>query len=196
MNSSDQPLEAARALLEPGEVLLWADRPEAAALVRSKRQHFLRGALGLVVIAGFFLLSFLPNWPEGAKGVLLGGFVVLAVAYCLWLLAAPKLAQTAAGRMVYAVTDRRAMILETWPRRRLRVFRPADLDEPQVLPADTGLGSVVFVHRKLPWWERSAGGGYRTEVFYGIAEPERVGAALEALRSGAPPSTRLPDEDA
>ena len=193
MNSPNDTLEVARGLLEPGETLLWADRPNPETLVRSKRPQVIRGLMGLVVIAGFFFLSFLPNWPEGAKGLLLAAFLVVAVAYCLWLTAARRVAKSAAGHTVYAVTDRRALVLETWPRRRLRVFNPPDLDEAEVVTAAPGLDTVVFVHRKLPWWERSAGGGYRIEAFYGIAEGQSVGAALDKLRQGEPPV--LAEED-
>jgi len=193
MNTSDEPLQTARGLLEPGEALHWADRPNTEILVRAKRPQVLRGLLGLAIITLFFWLSFLPNWPDGAKGQLLAAFLVVAVAYCCWLVAAPLVARTAASGTVYAVTDRRVLVWETWPRRRLRVFRPKDLDEAEVVAAAPGLDTVVFVHRKLPWWERSAGGGFRIEAFYGVAEGEGVGDAIDKLRLGEPPA--MAEED-
>ena len=196
MTSSHSILEAARALLAPGETLVWAERPDAQVLARSKLPQVIRGGLGLVLIAGFFWVSFLPNWPQGLAGVLLGLFVALGVVYCGWLLAAPAVARAAAGRMLYAVTDRRVVIQESWPLARLRSFAPADLDAPLVSPAAPGLGSVVFVNRKLPWWQRSAGGGHRIEAFYGVPGAQQVAEAIELLRSGGEPPARLPEEDA
>ncbi|GAB4237802.1 MAG: hypothetical protein Tsb0032_42380 [Kiloniellaceae bacterium] len=186
MPPSGEPLEAARALLEPGETLLWADRPDPQVLARSRLPQVIRGALGLVILAGFFWFSFLPNWPQGAAGLLMGLFVVVALVYCGWLLAARLVARRAAGATLYAVTDRRVLVQENWPFRRLRSFTPPDLDEPLVGTAAPGLGSVVFLNRKLPWWQRSAGGGTRLEAFYGVAEAQQVAAAIERLRQGAP----------
>ncbi|HEY9539227.1 MAG TPA: hypothetical protein VIS03_16655, partial [Kiloniellaceae bacterium] len=60
MNTAD-PLDAARRALEPGETLVWADRPDPQALARSRLPQVIRGVLGLAVIATFLWLSFLPN---------------------------------------------------------------------------------------------------------------------------------------
>lgn len=199
MSAADDPLAIARAALAPGEQLIWADRPDPRALARSRLPQFIRGVLGLAVIVGFLWLSFVPNWPEGLRGLLLLLFLAAATAYSLWLLAAPAVASRAASRTVYAVTDRRLLILEDWPRACLRSFVPAELDEPMVSPPARGaggkaLGSVVFIHRKLPWWQRSAGGSYRIEAFYGIAEAQRVAGQITALRSGGHEAPA--DEDA
>ena len=189
MSAADDPLAVARTALAPGEQLVWADRPDPRALARSRLPQFIRGLLGLAVIAGFLWLSFVPNWPGGLRGVLFLLFVAVVTAYSLWLLAAPAVARRAAAQTVYAVTDRRLMTLESWPRRRLRSFAPAELDDPVVAPAAPGprgdLGSVVFIHRKLPWWQRSAGGSYRIEAFFGIVEAARVAERIEQLKADA-----------
>ncbi|MGE5767203.1 MAG: hypothetical protein ACM35H_08435, partial [Bacteroidota bacterium] len=65
---------------------------------------------------------------------------------------------------------------------------PAELDDPMVAAApgpDGALGSVVFIHRKLPWWQRSAGGSYRIEAFFGIPEARQVAALVEELKADA-----------
>jgi hypothetical protein len=193
----EDPLETARAALAPGETLVWADRPDPQALARARLPQLIRGLLGLAVIAGFLWLSFAPNWPGGLRGLLFAVFLAVVTLYSLWLLAAPLVARQAAGRTVYAVTDRRLIIFEDWPRRRLRSFAPAELDYPVVAPAAPGprgdLGSVVFIHRKLPWWQRSAGGSYRIEAFYGIADAQRVAERVDALKQGgASPSDEAP----
>lgn len=200
MTSSDATLAEARALLQPEEALVWADRPDPRMLARAKVPQVIRGSLGLAAIAGFFWFSFLPRWPEGAFGALLALFLVGAMLYCLWLMAGPLLAPTQAIRSLYAITDRRVMVLETWPFRRFRSFAPADLDAPLVSPVAPGLGApglgtVVFVHRKLPWWWRSAGGGTRIEAFYGIAGAQQVAEEIDRLR-GVPEPEHLPEEDA
>ena len=198
MTPSDDPLEAARAVLEPGETLVWADRPDPQVLARARLPQVIRGLLGVAVIVGFLWLSFVPNWPGGLRGLLLTVFLAVAMLYSLWLLAAPWVARRAAGRTVYAVTDRRVLVLEDWPFKRQRAFAPAALDDTLVAPATPSQrgdrGTVVFVSRKLPWWQRSAGGSYRIEAFYGIAEAQQVAERIESLRRAAdetPPQETL-----
>jgi hypothetical protein len=183
LTSPFDPLDVARALLAPGEQLIWADRPGADALARAKLPQVIRGGLGLAVIAGFLWLSFIPNWPGGAGGLLLAVLLVVAVLYALWLLAAPLVARRTAPHTVYAVTDRRVVVSETWPFRRLASFTAAELDYPQVMPGEGGRGTVVFISRKKPWWWRSAGGSYQIEAFFGIAEAARVAALIAALKN-------------
>jgi hypothetical protein len=187
------PLQAARALLQPGEELVWADRPGADELARAKLPHVIRGVLGLVVIAGFLWFSFIPHWPGSFGGLLLAILLAVAVLYCGWLLAAPQVARRAAPQTLYAVTDRRVLISESWPFRRLASFAAAELDEPQVIAGAGGRGTVVFISRTKPWWRRSAGGSYQIEAFFGIAEAARVGELIAELRSPAPESPEASD---
>lgn len=194
-NRPSDPLSDARALLAPGEQLVWADRPGADDLARAKLPQVIRGGLGLAVIAGFLWLSFIPNWPGGLGGLLLAVLLAVAVLYCAWLLAAPQVARRAAPQTVYAVTDRRVLVGETWPFSRLASFAPAELDDPQVIAGEGGRGTVVFVNRKKPWWWRSAGGSYQIEAFFGIAEAARVGALIAALRTPAPEIQDASDSD-
>lgn len=189
MTAADDPLAVARRALEPGERLVWADRPDPRALARSRLPQFIRGLLGIAVIAAFLWLAFIPHWPDGLRGLLLGVFLVAATLYSLWLLAAPLVALQAAEQTVYAVTDCRLLVLEDWPFRRRQSYRPADFDDIVMTPPGAALaggrGSVIFIHRKLPWWQRSAGGSYRIEALYGIPEARQVGERIEALRRAA-----------
>jgi hypothetical protein len=193
MSPLDDPLETARAALQPGETLLWADRPDPRVLARARLPQTIRGVLGLVVIGGFLWLSFIPDWPGGLRGLLFAIFIGAALLYALWLAAAPLLAPRVAAQTVYAVTDRRVLMLEDWPRRRLRAFGPADLDDTLVTTAAPGLGIVVFVNRKLPWWQRGLGNNYRIEAFFGIADAQQVAERIDALKAGEKRAAQPPE---
>ena len=197
MSAANDPLADARALLQPGEALVWADRPDKhpEVLARSKLPNLIRGVLGLAVISGFLWYSFIPNWPGGGRGLLLAVLLVAAVFYALWLLAAPLVARRAAPRTIYAITDRRVLVGTEWPIPRIASFTASELDEPQVVAGPGGRGTVIFVHRKKPWWWRSAGGSYQVEAFYDIADPQRVAKLIEVLRSGIPMLCYLIEED-
>lgn len=191
---SDNPLEVARAALEPGETLVWADRPAEQALARTKLPQVIRGVLGLAVIAGLHWYGYVPDWRQGGQNLLLFGFLAAAALYCMALIVAPNLARISARSMVYAVTDRRLMILSFWPFRSARFFALEELDTPRALANEAGQGSVVFIERKLPWWKRSAGGSYQIEGFYGIADAQRVVEEIEKLRT-APTAADHPEDD-
>ncbi|WP_420348982.1 hypothetical protein [Pelagibius sp.] len=181
-SKTDDPLTVARQELEPGEELIWADRPQPEVLARTKLPQVIRGTLGLAVIAGLHWYGYVPDFRASAESALLFAFLVAAALYCLALVVAPQVTKVSAGRMVYAVTSRRLMILSFWPFRSKRVFMPEDLDEPRALADDSGRGAAVFIERKLPWWKRSAGGSYQIEAFYGIADAPRVTAEIARLR--------------
>ena len=193
-SQADDPLSVARQELEPGETLVWADRPRPDALARTKLPQVIRGTLGLAVIAGLHWYGYVPDFRASAENALMVAFLVAAGLYCLALVVAPQIAKGAAARTVYAVTSRRVMILSRWPFRGRRVFLPAELDEPRALAGASGEGAVVFIERKLPWWKRSAGGSYQIEAFYGIADAPRVAAEIARLR-GPEEASPFDDED-
>lgn len=194
MNPSQDPLETARAALQPGETLLWADRPDPRVLARARLPQTIRGVLGLVVIGGFLWLSFIPDWPGGLRGLFFAVFIAAALLYALWLAVAPLFAQRAAANTVYAVTDRRVLVLEHWPRQRRRAFGPGDLDDTLVTPVAPGpMGIVVFVNRKLPWWQRGLGNNYRIEAFFGIADAQQVAERIDALKAGEKRAAQPPE---
>ncbi|WP_422367737.1 hypothetical protein [Pelagibius sp.] len=191
---SGDPLEIARQALAPGETLIWADRPGLHAYARTKFPQVIRGVLGLAVIAGLHWYGYVPDWRSSTENALLFGFLAAAGLYCIVLVVAPNIARHAARSMVYAVTDRRVMILSFWPFRLERSFAPAELDEPRAMADEGGRGNVIFLERKLGWWRRSAGGSYQIEGFFGIADAPRVAAEIAKLRDPGDPDP-FKDED-
>jgi hypothetical protein len=138
------------AQLQPGERLLWADKPVT-------RMAFLRGWL---VAAGFFfgatvaftILGILIGQGmthdtngfvfAGVPGVLGAGLLAVGIAW-------PRLARRRAERTVYALTDRRGL---AWAPPllgsvRLSVHGPAELSGVQCLPLTGGpdaVGHLIF----------------------------------------------------
>ena len=50
------------------------------------------------------------------------------------------------------------------------------------MATEAGEGAVIFIERKLPWWQRSAGGSYQIEGFFGIGDAPQVAAEIERLK--------------
>lgn len=142
MTSADNPLDFARAGLEPGESLVWAGRPGPAAQPawQLDRTSLLLAAvpfaLGLVLLWQALSAAAAP----GALFYLGGGLVLLCIALtpvaALWR-AARRVRST-----VYAITDRRVLILGG--SRGPRVFLPEELEEPRVRERGAGRGDVAF----------------------------------------------------
>lgn len=96
---------------------------------------------------------------------------------------ATPLRQYRKGReTVYAISDRRALILCRVPRISVRSFQPRDIGELELSFSKNGSGNIVF-HRTL------VSGGRNQQIkrsgFFGIADPQRVEAELAKLRASA-----------
>jgi hypothetical protein len=144
VTSADNPLDLARAVLEPGESLVWAARPGPAAQPawRLDRASLLLAAVPLG--AALFLLWQAVTASGGPGGWLyLGGAVVL-LCIALSPLATLWWASRRIRGTIYAVTDRRLFVLAGGPRRSLRSFAPEELEEPRVRDRSDGRGDVIF----------------------------------------------------
>jgi len=170
--------ELVRAEMQPGEQLLWAGRPGAAALVRS-RQSFLWG--GLLVLA-FSVFWEMGAWFEqvasprplfllwGVPFILCGAGLALYAPASFWL----------ARRMVYAVTDQRLIILHGFPHLRTESFWPADINILTVTERTDGRGGIIFRERVV----RDHEGDSTTlrDGFFGIAAVCDVARLIDDLR--------------
>jgi hypothetical protein len=105
-----------------------------------------------------------------------------------------------ARRTAYAVTDRRAIILEA-TRKGVEVesYEGEDLTSIRKRYHKDATGDLVFaavrVGKRRVRWENN-GHPHSTQGFYGVPEPRRVAKLLEELSRGkeAPPEPLAPDE--
>jgi hypothetical protein len=167
--------QIARGELHPGEILRWVGRPDPVALARSRQGYFWFGLLFL----GFSILwetgaakdsdvrPFMLLW--GVPFILCGAGMVLYAPASLWL----------AHRIVYAVTDRRLMIVHDLAGRRVESFGRSDINALDITERLDGSGDVVF-------WERVVRGGEGDETrrrgFFGTAAVRDVARLVDALR--------------
>jgi hypothetical protein len=186
-----------RAEMLPGEQLRWVGSPSPAALMRS-RQGFFWG--GLLFLAFSILWEMIVWFGQNASPrplLLLWGipFILVGVGLVLYAPASFWLAR----RMAYAVTDRRVLILEGFPRRRTGSFWPVDLNPLEVTERADGHGDIIFRQRVI----RSEEGSSETlrDGFFGIAAVRDVAGLIDDLRDtrgtalseiAAVPSSDLP----
>ncbi|HKQ57467.1 MAG TPA: hypothetical protein VJY35_06335 [Candidatus Eisenbacteria bacterium] len=164
--------EIALGQMNPGERLLWSGcpTPGAAAL----------GALPATLF-GIPFTAFALFWIWGAsqgiekapgpfKFFPLFGIPFLCVG--LGMLLAPLWAWLGARRTVYAVTERRALIITGNGSRTVRSYSGQDIGEITRVEAADGRGTVYFAQRS---WTNSRGFERSTRIgFIGIPEVRRV----------------------
>jgi hypothetical protein len=171
-------IDLVKAEMQSGESLLWAGRPGSAALARSRQKFFwfgllffgfsvfweVGGGLGHVAYPRPLLLL----W--GIPFILVGAGLVLYAPASFWL----------ARRMAYAVTNRRVLILQDFPRRRTESFWPTDLNLLEVTERADGRGDIIFRQRVV----RREEGGSETlrDGFFGIAAVREVAGLIDDLR--------------
>lgn len=166
--------EIAQQALDPGEELIWADAPGPWSLARQA---------GLELFNGLFFFGFAIFWTLNAAQapgpfpfVLFG---VPFVAIGASMLLKPLWLAFGARYMIYAVTDRRLLILKTWPLRRQRSFLPRDIRDLELSEQDDGSGDIVFGSEAVRSGNRLR---QRKIGFFGIADAHRVEAEIRKLK--------------
>jgi len=170
--------DMARAELQRGERLLWASRPSPVALAASRRGYLWGGLIffwfSVLWEAGVLCTADTDSKPLfllwGIPFIFVGAGLTLYAPVSLWL----------AHRMVYAVTDRRLLILHHVPRRCVESFWPADIHMLAVTERANGRGDIRF-------WEcvvRADDDGKvtRDQGFFGIAHVRMVARIAGRLR--------------
>jgi hypothetical protein len=134
-------MEAARNVLAPGEKLLWTDRPRPWAV---GAHNLFRLAAGMPVAAvifafwAFFLFGHSQadvneiKWPIA---ITIGG---------LWLLGSPLWAALIARRLVYAITDRRLMIIGGIFARRVTSYSATAIETIDCRENEDKSGDIIF----------------------------------------------------
>jgi len=171
------------------EELLWAGLPRHKHITNSMTQtNAAISALLLgMVMFGFLAFMFLENSPGQSAPInffTLIGLVVLgltvAIAKGLYLL-------QGARNLVYAITDRRAIILS---KNRVQSFAGKDLQFIERVMHRDGSGDIIF---REEHYKRVAGGAIMTQKservttgFYGVENPSEVEAImLETFQGGS-----------
>ena len=190
--AGDDPRDVARRALQAGEHLVWAGRPGPAA----QPAWQLDRTSWLIAAAPFLAAVFLLWQAVDGTGswadllFLAAGIVMLCIA--LSPLVALWRAVRRVQRTVYAITDRRLLVLPGGSGRALRSFAPEDLDDPQVRERGHGRGDVIFA--TVPEIRQTRQGRQTRLVeaaFTDIADVQRVAREIARLKSRAP-SERAP----
>jgi hypothetical protein len=182
--------EVVRGELNPGEKLLWCGAPELGPFIREATNWIAVPAA--FPVAGFGLYwTWMPlrEWlGYGSLLFFLFGSLVLSISVAM--ASAPLWSRRKATRTLYAVTDRRLMVISRTRGRTTASYHPQDLGVVERRDAADGVGSVVFNVVR----ERDEDGNpFITDEhgFFSIANVRQVERlVLDLKRHGAAPGDR------
>ena len=168
MELAPPPSAAFASRLLPGEQLLWSGRPASAFKLGKKLA--LEILAEIAVFAGIAYLAVeswtSDGWPDRIPDVWLLVTVLLA------LTARTLLPIWRRSRLVYAVTNRRVLILRLGRRPRLSAFELGLLPLFQLNEHQDGTGSILFDEMPDPHSLRPSAFKAIPPAFEGLADPQ------------------------
>lgn len=180
-SAGPDPLTLARAEMVEGETLVWADTSSAKGARRR--------VLPLSLLGGLFLLLALAWLAKAAIAsfwLLILGLPFLLGAAALALL--PWWWPSFSRHTVYGISDRRLLIIQNWPRRRVTSYGPEEIDVIERRENRDGSGDLIFrqeEHGKLRHHQDRRTKRRMSERpvgFYGVPDVRRLEKAVFALK--------------
>jgi hypothetical protein len=182
---SGNPLLVMADEMQRGEKLIWAERPV------SLRAH-MKQKLGMALF-GVPFLAFALFWTAGAASMGAGApmdwiamvfplFGIPFIAVGLGLVLSPLWAGYRARRLIYAISDRRAIIGDFSRTAKIRSWPHTDLDNLQRDENSDGSGNVLFASSLV---RQKNGVAVVREGFVGIGDARRIEHELMNLRKAA-----------
>jgi hypothetical protein len=173
--------EAVRAELSGGEKLLWVGKPTPVRAALQYSDSLLGGILVLVFL-GVFVGFIMPNifrFSTSSGSALFGGLVPVAFVSILLLsiFARPVWEFIAAGATLYAITDRRALIIKpnVWGGKAVKSYGEGQIQMIERHEVADGMGDIIFAREV---YSVSSRYGRRTRTrnigFFGIPNVRAV----------------------
>jgi len=161
--------------LDSGERLLWSGSPAPGGMALAALPVTLFG-IPFTAFAVFWIMTawngtrHLPHEVGPFQFFPLFGVPFLLIG--CGILASPLWAYLSAQRTVYAVTDRRALIIVGWPRATVQSYQASDVGDITRVEGADGRGTVMFASRM---WTGNNGFPNSTRVgFVGIENVRQV----------------------
>lgn len=188
MNQSHDAYRIAEQEMLPGEELLWAEKPLPGRVALQSLPSALLAIpfllVALVIFRQFLGFGMGHLMPGGMMGggsifsIVIGVFVLVG----LWMVLSPLWSYRQGGNTVYAITDRRALIITGG---RVQSYGASDIEVIERRAREDGVGDVIFRYDVIPYSSRNSVTGFndtrtrRKPVgFFGVQDAYRVEALL------------------
>jgi hypothetical protein len=164
--------DAVREQLHPGERVRWLGYPHRAVYTfRETWAAFLFGIFWLAVLIPVFIQ---------ATGTTKWFLIIVFGGVGVWTLASPIREYWRAHRIIYVVTNQRALVLDGLLYRSVAIFLPGDIGPIDVVRGSFGASNILFSARMRwtgQWITREGNIG-----FWAITDPEAAVSALAVLK--------------
>jgi len=183
-SAAETPLTVMQREMQPGEKLVWADRP--ANLGSFSRQSIPQAVFGVPFLGFALFWTYMASMPlrsgggRGDMGFFAYAFPLFGIPFILvgaGLVLSPLLVRWKARRTLYALSDRRVIVRDGSGT--VTSFPLDDLDDISRRDNGDGTGDLVFRREHV---RRSRGSHTKSHGFFGIAEPQRVEQAVARAR--------------
>ena len=182
---SDHSLQSiVRLELRPDEKLLWAHRPAGAALARTE---LVKAVVGIPFLAFALFWTYMAGgkaWLSGEPSLsgLFPLFGLIFVAVGLGMVLSPLWAWFRARWIAYAISNRRLIIISSFPVHRVRSYAPVDIQELERTERGNRSGDLVF-RREQPGSGRWSNSYHTRRIgFFGIPDVRRVEDMVRDLK--------------
>jgi hypothetical protein len=169
----------AKGELEPGEKLLWIGKPNPTRIGRQSYGLYCFAvpwtAFALFWMVGASGMLFHPTrGPSGPIGYIGPLFGLPFVGIGLAMLSAPYWIARKARSTIYAITDKRAMIIVAGKTRCVESYTRSDMTDIQRTELSDGSGDLVFARRFRASSDSSTGMSATNIGFYGIPQVRAI----------------------
>lgn len=177
---------AAQEQLQPGEQLLWSGQGKPVRLAIQGLPAALFGVPFTAFAVFWMWMAAGQRVPDLSGGRFQDYFFLWGVPFVLVglrMLLAPLWLYWKASRVIYAVSDRRALVITTAWRKTVQSFGPGELGQIERKELADGCGDLVFVatQPEQTGWRSQRSPGRVAAGFFGIAEARRVEQLLVGL---------------
>lgn len=174
---------------EPGERLIWCGRPtrDAAAL-----SNWMQSLIGLVFLAITVFLILIPDdliavpdddSPKISIMLIVLGLPFLAVG--VWMASRTLRDYLFAAHVFYGVTDRRVLIVRTWPKPTVKFYEPGDIGDITTAENPDGSGDVQF-RKEYFGAARNANAFPERIGFWGVPDAHWISLQIHKLKTQTP----------
>ena len=188
------PKEIAKAMTKD-EKLLWFDHPDALSFAQTKLKSLMMAVPFFVFSVIWFNVFLKPTMPPymGVIGWIFAGFGVWQFAVPLWAFIVAKLF------MFYAITDNRLLIVQFYPKSKIKAVAIKDLVNILKLKGGDKSGTLIFEVPDMANKKATKEGQFvkAAVTFHGISNVDRIEDAVNQLRgvkptpSGAPAAPKV-----
>ncbi len=187
------PKEIAKVMVKD-EKLLWFDHPDALSYAQTKLKSLMMAVPFFVFSVIWFNVFLKPTMPPymGVIGWIFAGFGVWQFIVPLWAFIVAKFF------MYYAITDSRLLVIQFYPKSKVKIVAIKDLVNILKLQGGGKSGTLIFEVADLTNKKATKEGLFVKAVgtFHGVDNVDRIEDAINQLRgvrpvpSGAPAAPR------